>query len=238
MKKLLLVFTLIGSFSAYAQKTLNISGGVIDSLTGKSVEFATVAIVDPSNNKPINGTVCDAEGEFVIPKVARGNYILIISFVGYATKKVTLPSLEKGNEIDLGTITLSPSAKMLHEVVVEGQKTLVEEKVDRTIYNAEQDATTKGGDATDVLKRVPLLTVDVDGNVALRGSANVKVLINNKPSTISANSVADALKQIPDDMIKTVEVITSPSSKYDAEGSSGIINIVLKKNTLDGQFFN
>jgi outer membrane receptor protein involved in Fe transport len=238
MKKLLLVFALIGSSSVYAQRTLNISGTVIDSLTGKSVEFATVALVDPSNNKPINGAVCDESGKFLIPKAANGNYNLIVSFVGYTTKKITLLALEKGNEINLGTITLSPSAKMLHEVVVEGQKTLVEEKVDRTIYNAEQDATTKGGDATDVLKRVPLLTVDVDGNVALRGSANVKVLINNKPSTISANSVADALKQIPADMIKTVEVITSPSSKYDAEGSAGIINIVLKKNTLDGQFFN
>jgi len=237
MKNFLLFLAFIGSTAVYAQKVPGISGVVIDSLTQKPVEFATVAILD-HNNKPINGTVCDENGKFIILKTAKGNYTLVISFVGYTSKKIPLHVLEKGSEISLGTIILSPSAKMLHEVVVEGQKTLVEEKVDRTIYNAEQDLTTKGGDASDVLKRVPMLTVDVDGNVSLRGSANVKVLINNKPSTISANSVADALKQIPADMIKTVEVITSPSSKYDAEGSAGIINIVLKKNTLDGQFFN
>ncbi|HEV8513630.1 MAG TPA: TonB-dependent receptor [Cyclobacteriaceae bacterium] len=238
MKKLLFFIASIVCSTVYAQKTIGISGVVIDSLTQKPVEFATVALVDPSNNKPINGAVCDESGKFLIPKAAKGSYALIISFVGYANKKVSVQILEKNSEINLGTIILSPSVKMLHEVVVEGQKTLVEEKVDRTIYNAEQDLTTKGGDASDVLKRVPMLTVDIDGNVSLRGSANVKVLINNKPSTISANSVADALKQIPADMIKTVEVITSPSSKYDAEGSAGIINIVLKKNTLDGQFFN
>jgi outer membrane receptor protein involved in Fe transport len=238
MKKLLFAIAFVISSSVYAQKISGISGVVIDSLTNKPVEFATVAIVDPSNNKPLNGTVCDENGKFVISKTAKGNYNLVISFVGYTAKKMPVHVLDKNSETNVGTIILSPSVKMLHEVVVEGQKTLVEEKVDRTIYNAEQDATTKGGDATDVLKRVPMLTVDVDGNVSLRGSANVKVLINNKPSTISANSVADALRQIPADMIKTVEVITSPSSKYDAEGSAGIINIVLKKNTLDGQFFN
>ena len=237
MKKLILFLAFIISFTGYAQKTTGISGVVIDSLTQKPVEFATVAILDLSN-KPINGTVCDGDGKFLIPKIAKGNYFLVISFVGYTNKRVPVRVLDKGAEVNAGTIILSPSVKMLHEVVVEGQKTLVEEKVDRTIYNAEQDATTKGGDASDVLKRVPMLTVDVDGNVSLRGSANVKVLINNKPSTISANSVADALKQIPADMIKTVEVITSPSSKYDAEGSAGIINIVLKKNTLEGTFFN
>ena len=237
MRKILLITITCISSTAIAQKTSGIIGVVIDSLTQKPVEFATVAILDASN-KPINGTVCDGDGKFVISKAPKGIFNLIISFVGYANKKMPIRILEKGAETNLGTIILSPSVKMLHEVVVEGQKTLVEEKVDRTIYNAEQDATTKGGDATDVLKRVPMLTVDVDGNVSLRGSTSVKVLINNKPSTISASSVADALKQIPADMIKTVEVITSPSSKYDAEGSAGIINIVLKKNSLNGKFFN
>ncbi|GHN02003.1 TonB-dependent receptor [Cytophagales bacterium WSM2-2] len=222
---------------ATAQKGSGISGVITDSLTSKPVEFATITVLDPSG-KAVNGTLCDDHGRFVISKMPKGNYQLAISFVGYATKKMSIQIPDKGSEINVGTIALSPSMQVLREVVVEGQKTLVEEKVDRTIYNAEQDATTKGGDATDVLKRVPMLTVDVDGNVSLRGSSNVKVLINNKPSTISANSVADALKQIPADMIKTVEVITSPSAKYDAEGSGGIINIVLKKNTLEGTFFN
>jgi outer membrane receptor protein involved in Fe transport len=237
MKKVLLFLVFASVTAVYAQKTAGVSGHVVDSLTQKPVEFATVAILDQSN-KPINGAVCDGDGKFVIPKVAKGDYFLVVSFVGYANKKVPLHVSDKGAETNMGGIILSPSVKMLHEVVVEGQKTLVEEKVDRTIYNAEQDATTKGGDATDVLKRVPMLTVDPDGNVALRGSTSIKVLINNKPSTISSSSVADALRQIPADMIKTVEVITSPSAKYDAEGSAGIINIVLKKNNIDGRFFN
>jgi outer membrane receptor protein involved in Fe transport len=237
MKKGLLILIFFSVTTVFAQKTSGISGQVIDSLTQKPVEFATVALLDQSN-KPVNGAVCDGDGKFSIPKVAKGSYFLVVSFVGYANKKIPLHVSDKGGETVVGAVILSPSVKMLHEVVVEGQKTLVEEKVDRTIYNAEQDATTKGGDATDVLKRVPMLTVDPDGNVALRGSTSIKVLINNKPSTISSSSVADALRQIPADMIKTVEVITSPSAKYDAEGSAGIINIVLKKNNIDGRFFN
>lgn len=211
---------------------------VMDSVSRSPVEFATVAIIDPATDKPINGTVCDGNGKFSLSKLAKGSYQMEISFIGFETKKINVSVSDKRNEIDLGIIGISASTKILDEVVVQGQKQLVEERVDRTIYNAENDLTTKGGDATDVLKRVPLLSVDMDGNVSLRGSANVKVLINNKPSTITASSVADALKQIPADMIKNVEVITSPSSKYDAEGSAGIINIVLKKNTLQGVFLS
>lgn len=236
MRKALLILFACATSTLFAQKG-SISGIIIDSLTQKPVEFTTITILDQAN-KPINGTLCDDEGKFSVTKIDKGIYQLVISFVGYTTKKFSFEVNDKGNDFTVGKIMLNPSLQMLKEVVVEGQKTLVEEKADRTIYNAEQDATTKGGDASDVLKRVPMLTVDVDGNVALRGSANVRVLINNKPSTISANSVADALRQIPADMIKTVEVITSPSSKYDAEGSAGIVNIVLKKNTLDGKFLN
>ncbi|RAW00778.1 TonB-dependent receptor [Pseudochryseolinea flava] len=216
-----------------------ISGQVLDSLSSKPVEFANVALIDVVTKKPVNGTVCDADGKFTITKVAEGNYSIDISFIGYETTTIGNISVEeKKNEINLGTITLRMKEEILKEVVVEGQKAIIEERVDRTVYNAENDQTARGGDATDVLKRVPMLSVDLDGNVSMRGSSNVMVLINNKPSTIVASSVADALKQIPADQIKSVEVITSPSAKYDAEGTGGIINIITKKNTLQGATLN
>jgi outer membrane receptor protein involved in Fe transport len=212
-----------------------ITGVVLDNSNQQPVEFATVALEDPQTKKPVNGTVADEKGKFVISKVANGTYRVVISFIGY--ENIILENIsitDKKNHIELGTQKLSATVKQLDEVVVEGQRNLVEEKVDRTVYNAENDVTTKGGDGTDVLRRVPMLTVDADGNVSLRGNQNIRVLINNKPSTIAASSVADALKQIPADQIKSVEVITSPSAKYDAEGSAGIINIVTKKNTMQG----
>jgi outer membrane receptor protein involved in Fe transport len=215
-----------------------ITGKVIDVDSNQPVEFATVALIDPATGKPVNGTVCDDKGEFTISKVGEGTYNVTVSFIGYETQNVNGINIDKHGDLSLGTIKLGTGTKVLKEVVIEGQKDLVEERVDRTIYNAENDLTTKGGDATDVLKRVPMLSVDMDGNVTLRGSQNILVLVNNKPSTIMASSVADALKQIPADQIKTVEVITSPSAKYDAEGSGGIINIVTKKNTLQGATLN
>lgn len=215
-----------------------ITGVVLDSTNNKAVEFANVALLDPNTKSPINGNVCDDQGKFTIADVPHGKYIISISFLGYKTKTIPVQLTDKNSDLDLGTIQISPSAVVLKGVEVTAQKSLVEEKVDRLVYNAENDATAKGGDATDVLRRVPLLTVDLDGNVSLRGSSNIKVLINNKPSTITATSVADALKQIPADQIKSVEVITSPSAKYDAEGSAGIINIITKKNTLEGLTLN
>jgi len=128
--------------------------------------------------------------------------------------------------------------KTLKTVIVNGKRVLIKEKLDRTVYNVEQDKSLTGGDATDAMRRVPLLSVDVDGNVTLRGSANINILINNKPSTITANNLADALKQIPLDQIRSIEVITSPSVKYDADGSAGIINIVLKQDRLHGVLVN
>jgi len=215
-----------------------ITGIVQDSTNKQGVEFATVALLDPATQKPLNGEVCDDKGKFTLSKIPTGNYIVSVSFIGYGTKNIKVLLTDKKNEVNLGNIILSPSAKLLKAVEIVGQRPLIEEKVDRTIYNAENDATAKGGDATDVLRRVPLLTVDMDGNVSLRGSQNIKVLINNKPSTITASSISDALKQIPADQIKTVEVITSPSAKYDAEGSAGIINIITKKNALEGLTLN
>lgn len=216
---------------------IKISGIVKDSLTKAAVEFANVALIDPSTKKPINGSVADDKGKFSITGVSAGTYTIEISFIGFETKRIENLKVTDKN-IDIGSYIISPSVETLKEVIVEGQRQLIEEKVDRTIYNAENDATTRGGDATDVLKRVPMLSVDLDGNVSMRGNQNIRVLINNKPSTIAASSVADALKQIPADEIKSVEVITSPSAKYDAEGSAGIINIITKKNTLQGATLN
>ncbi len=211
-----------------------LTGTVTDGTTGKPVSYASVAVLNAAGT-PVNGGVCGDDGKFVLPGIPPGTYTLQISFLGYQdVKRPSIVVPEDGGAVALGTIPLAAAAQKLGEVVVTAQKPLIEEKVDRTVYNAENDQTTRGGDATDVLKRVPLLSVDLDGNVSLRGSSNIRVLINNKPSTIAANSIADALKQIPADQIKSVEVITSPSAKYDAEGSGGIINIVTKQNNLRG----
>ncbi|QKZ12936.1 TonB-dependent receptor domain-containing protein [Spirosoma sp. KUDC1026] len=215
-----------------------ISGVLIDSVSNKPVEFATIALLNPETNKPIDGTTTDVDGKFSMTKVAPGKYRLLYSFIGYKDKRSNLITIERGTEIDLRSIKISPDVRTLQEVNVVGQAAQIEEKVDRLVYNAERDITSKGGDASDILRKVPMLSVDMDGNVTLRGSSNIRVLINNKPSTIIASSIADALKQIPSDQIKTVEVITSPSAKYDAEGSGGIINIVLKKNNLQGATLN
>jgi outer membrane receptor for ferrienterochelin and colicin len=237
-----LIFTffagLIVSVGAYAQGNSKITGTVIDSLTQNPVEFANVALALPSSSTPMDGTICDEKGEFTLSKVAVGQYQLLISFIGFETRTLSVTIDEKGEDIDLGKIIISPTPQVLEAVTVEGQKALIEERVDRLVYNAENDITSRGGDATDVLKRVPMLSVDLDGNVSLRGNQNILVLINNKPSTIVASSVADAMRQIPAEEIKSVEVITSPSAKYDAEGSAGIINIITKKNTLRGVTLN
>ncbi len=238
MKKIYfcLVFALTTSFTI--AQTGKVVGTVNDADSKSPVEFATIALNDPTTNKPADGTIADGKGKFVIKGIANGKYVVAISFIGFETVKREIEITDKNWDVDLGTVLLSSSTEVLEAVTVEAQKVLIEEKVDRMIYNAENDNTAKGGDASDVLKRVPLLTVDLDGNVSIRGSQNIKVLINNRPSTITAGSIADALKQIPADEIKSVEVITSPSSKYDAEGTTGIINIITKKNVLEGATLN
>lgn len=216
-----------------------VSGIILDSASRQPVEFASVALINTATNKPIDGASADDKGRFTINRVPIGEFNLLISFVGYRNKTVRgIRVVTRADEANVGIINLRSETRTLSEVTVTGQAALIEEKVDRLVYNADKDITSKGGDATEVMRKVPLLSVDLDGNVSLRGSSNVRVLINNKPSTIVASSVGDALKQIPADMIKSVEVITSPSAKYDAEGTAGIINIITKKNTLQGSTLN
>ena len=215
-----------------------ITGYIIDSAASVAVEYANISLINKDTKKPVDGTMADEKGKFSLAKIAVGNYKLLISFIGFKSKIIDNIMIEKGKDIDLGIIKMSTLTTMLDGVTVSAEKSLIEEKVDRLVYNAEKDMLAKGGDAADVLKKVPMLSVDLDGNVSLRGTTNIKVLINNKPSTIVASSIADALKMIPADLIKTVEVITSPSAKYDAEGSAGIINIITKKSSIEGLTLN
>lgn len=211
-----------------------ITGYAMDSTLSKAVEFANIALYEAKTGRLVDGTVADEKGKFTLSSLAPGSYRLLVSFIGYSSKTVDNLQVGKGQTTDLGVIKLTASTRTLSEVTVAGKKALVEDKVDRLIYNADNDVAAKGGDAIDILKKVPMLSVDLAGNVSLQGSSSVRVLINNKPSSILAGNLADALRQIPADLIKTVEVITSPSARFDAEGSGGIINIITKKNTLQG----
>jgi outer membrane receptor protein involved in Fe transport len=253
MKYILLLFSIVAfNLTAFAQPPAGIppqlntnSGGkgkitgkVIDVNSGNGVEFSTITLFAQGSGDLIDGTVADDKGEFTLQGLADGTYKVEISFLGYEKNTIDNVEITDGKTVELGEVQLGQEAQVLNEVTVTTQKTLIEEKVDRMVYNAEKDNLAQGGDAADVLRKVPLLQVDLEGNVSLRGTSNIRVLINNKPSTIIAASVSDALRMIPADMIKTVEVITSPSAKYDAEGSGGIINIITKKNNLEGYYLN
>lgn len=244
MKQFFILFFSFVGISLYAQQPQGgsfapaqgeITATIIDSVSGLPVEFATAALSLRDFDKIVNGAISDEKGVFKIDKINPGKYTLTISFIGYKNKVIDTIKVNPSRLINnLGKIQLSPNDLMLKEVEIKGQAALVEVKVDRIVYNAEKDLTAAGGNATDVLRKVPTLVVDLDGNVQMRGSANIRVLINGKPSAVMANNIADALRMIPADQIKSVEVITSPTAKYDAEGTAGIINIITKSKKIEG----
>lgn len=230
-------FLLLVSFSTYAQSKagLKITGKVLDATTNQPIEYATVGITDQQTNKVITGNITGSDGTFEIGDIAPGIFTITIDFIGYQKKIVKDIVLSAGDKpLALSTILLSTSVRMLDEVTVVGQTAIVENQIDKIVYNAANDITSQGGAAIDVLKKVPQVTVDIDGNVELQGNPNIRFLINGKPSSVFGNSLSDALASIPASQIKSIEAITSPGAKYDAQGTGGIINIILKDNHLQG----
>ena len=215
-------------------KKVFISGRIVEKNTNQPLEYSTITLFNTKANKITGGGISDAKGEFKI-EANPGTYDIKFEFISF--KPYEIKSKTITDNINLGLIILEDNAQLLNEVVVRAEKTTVEIKLDKKVYNVGKDLMVKGGTVSDVLDNIPSVSVDVEGNVSLRGNENVRVLIDGKPS--NAINIAEALKLIPADAIEKVEVITNPSARYDAEGGGGLLNIVLKKgrtNGLNGTF--
>ncbi len=240
-----LFFLIIAPFALFAQmpgRPRNatpsikgtIKGTLVDSITQAPLEYASVVLTLPGG-KMLDGQITDEKGQFRFRDVNTSTYELQATFIGYdpkITRGVTTTPAKP--DLDLGKIVLVSQGVNLDEIVVTEESPVMESKIDKLVYNADKDITNLGGDGADVLRKVPLLSVDLDGNVSLRGNNNVRIFINGKPSSMFAGNVADALKSLPGDQIKSVEVITTPTARYDGEGSTGIINIILKRPEMQG----
>ena len=212
----------------------NISGKIVDSKTGKTLEYANISLTNIKWDKIIEGTISDAKGRFNMNKIRTGSYKISVSYLGYEIQNVNFELTKKKPDIKLADILLISNNGMLSEVKIKEQKPIFESKIDKIVYNAENDMNEGLNDATDVLRKAPLLTVDLEGEVSLRGSKNIKFLVNGKASTFFSSDIATALQMIPADEIKSVEIITSPGAKYDGEGDAGIVNIITKRKVIDG----
>ncbi|MEH6407260.1 MAG: TonB-dependent receptor [Leeuwenhoekiella sp.] len=231
--KLLLVLLLaIPAFVlAQGSEKFTITGKVVDKQGGVPLEYATITVTDATNSQAVEGGITDPNGSFSID-VPSGNYNIKIEYISFAPYQVNNRAISKNT--DLGTITLEFAASDLDEVTVIAETTTVDVRLDKKIYNIGKDLTTAGGTVSDALNNVPSVSVDVEGGISLRGNENVRVLINGKPSAMAGFGSTDVLRQLPADAIERVEVITSPSARYDAEGTAGIINIILRKEKTLG----
>jgi len=185
-----------------------ISGKVKDTDNKKALEFATVSLTHKKTNKLIEGTITDNKGRFLFEGINVGEYIIGISFIGFENKQIEVKTSKSKPDFKDNNITLNQNSKLLGEINIEEEKAIYETRIDKIIYNAEHDLNDSENDATDVLRKAPLLSVDLDGNVSLRGSKNIKFLVNGKQSSFFSSDVATALQMIPADQIKSVEVIT------------------------------
>lgn len=233
LKTSILLLFLFAFFFSYAQGgpgTVKLTGKIIDQDTKQPLEFATITI-QTADNTTVNGGLTDINGDYSID-VNPGTYNIKIEYISFKPVVITGRSITENTNI--GTISLAPDATLLQQVEVTAERTTVDIKLDKRVYSIGQDMMVKGGSASDVLDNVPSLSVDAEGNVALRGNQSVTILIDGRPSTLAGSNVADVLKLLPADSVDKVEVITNPSARYDAEGGGGIVNIILKKGKADG----
>lgn len=237
MNKLLLTIVLIAVAinTAIAQrpsgKEVVVTGKVVDQETNDPLEYATIAFFNKKQNKIVTGGITDTKGNFSIP-VTAGVYDITIEYISFKTQTIANKKLTKDENI--GVFKLALDIEALDAVEIIAEKTTVEVRLDKKIYNVGKDLTVSGGTVSDVLDNVPSVSVDVEGAVSLRGNENVRILINGKPSGLVGLSSTDALRQLPAESIEKVEVITSPSARYDAEGTAGILNIILRRSKLQG----
>jgi outer membrane receptor protein involved in Fe transport len=235
IKKLqFIVFVLLSHLSLQVAGNISgtISGKVIDEETGEPLEYVSIAVYTSEDESLVTGTITDTQGKFAINGISKGEYYLEVTFIGYNKQVKKGIDIQAGRtEFNVGDIILPRSIEQLQEVEVVADEMSVEYKIDRKVINVSQQLTAASGTAADILENVPSITVDAEGNVALRGSTGFMVLIDGRPTVLEASEI---LQQIPANTIENIEIITNPSAKYNPDGTAGIINIVTKKNKLKG----
>lgn len=214
----------------FGQSTTTIKGSITDSTTKTPLDYAVILLQDVATKKTIKTVQTNATGNFHLTINESGKYELAIGAVGYRNKTITIPTLNK--DLDLGTILLASTTTQLKQVEVIGGKPVIEANDDKIVYNVENDPSAKAANAIDLLRKTPFVTVDGNDNIQLNGQSNFKVLLNGKETSLFALNVKDALKGFPGSLVRKVEIITSPSAKYDAEGIGGIINIITDKKIM------
>ena len=231
-KKILTSFILLFTTLIFAQneKEITVKGKIVDANTQTPLEYATIVFTSTTDASNVTGGITDTKGNYNI-KVAAGTYNISYEYIGF--KKLTINNKSITSNTNLGTTSLSVDAETLDEIEIVAEKTTVDIRLDKKIYNIGKDLTTAGGTVSDALNNVPSVSVDIEGGISLRGNENVRILINGKPSALAGFGDSNVLSQLPAEAIERVEVITSPSARYDAEGTAGILNIILRqKETL------
>ncbi|MEG1586655.1 MAG: outer membrane beta-barrel family protein [Bacteroidales bacterium] len=213
-----------------------VKGKIIDADSKEPLEYVNVALFKEGNAKLVKGSTTGEQGGFELSGIEKGNYELRISFVGYTTLNIPVALTAKKPSVNLGNISLSEDSKQLKEVQITGQRSQMKFEVDKKVFNVDQNIASAGASASEALSNIPSVTVDNEGNVSLRNNSSVTIWINGRPSGLSEDNRAQILEQLPAESIESIEIITNPSSRFSAEGSAGIINIVMKKEKKTGYF--